>query len=103
MLISFAALLISLFETERVNSVWTAEKVSFRGIALDVFPSGMGPSAWHELKILLWVTICFLILLFYEILGVQRACLYRSVSVTDVFASAEISRVTSLSLILHCL
>jgi hypothetical protein len=69
--VSLAATIAVFFETERVNSVWTTEKLGFSWIALNVFPSGVGPSAWHELKILLWVPASFLILLFIEIFGLN--------------------------------
>lgn len=91
------------FETKRVNSVWTGKELSFGWIALDVFPSGMGPSAWHKLKILLRVPINFLILLFYEIFWVHRTWLERFASVAPILTPAEISRFCHLPLILHFL
>lgn len=102
-IVSLATILSILFETKRVNSVWTGKELGFCWIALDVFPSGMGPSAWHELKILFWVPVSFLILLFYEILWVQRTWLKWFTSVASVLASAEVSRIHHLPLILHSL
>jgi predicted acyltransferase len=62
-----ASVSLGIFETERVNSVWAAEELGFAWITLNVLPSCVGPSAGNELKILFWVLVYFLILLFYEI------------------------------------
>ena len=37
--------------SETVNPIWTIEKLSLAGISLNVFPAGVGPSAWYKLQI----------------------------------------------------
>ena len=102
-IVSLAPALHIFFETKRVNSVWAGKELGFWGIALNILPSGMGPSAWYELKILFWVPTSFLILLFYEITWVHCTWLEGSISITSVLASTEISGPCHLPLILHFL
>lgn len=102
-IVSLAPVLHIFLETKRVNSVWAGKELGFGWIALNIFPSGMGPSAWHELKILFWVPASFLILLFYEITWVHCTWLERFISVASVLASTEISGPCHLPLILHFL
>lgn len=41
-------------EPERINSIGVLEELSTCWIFLDVFPTGVRPSAWYQLKVLLW-------------------------------------------------
>ena len=99
-----AALLTFFFETERVNSVGRTKELSFGWITLDILPSGVRPSAWHELKILFWVAVGFLSLLFWDIIRRHWTWLDWFTSIANVFTSSKIFGITiSLSLILHYL
>ena len=100
---SSATFLALIFETERVNSVWTTEKLGLAWIALNILPTRVGPSARNELKVLLWDAVIFLILLFYVAPSGEPTCLLRFASVLRVLASTEILRTASLFLNLHCL
>ena len=103
-IVSLAPVLHIFFETERVNSVWAGKELGFGWITLDIFPSGMGPSAWYELKIFFWVgPTGFLILLFYETIWVHCTWLKRFISVALVLASTEVFGPWHLPLILHFL
>jgi hypothetical protein len=103
-IVSLAPVLHIFFETERVNSVWAGKELGFGWITLDILPSGMRPSAWHELKIFFWVgPTGFLILLFYETIWVHCTWLKRFISVALVLASTEVFGPWHLPLILHFL
>ena len=55
-------LLDVMLKSEWVNPVWAAKEVVIFRIRLNVFPSGVGPPAWNELKVLFWWhTIVFIL------------------------------------------
>ena len=86
-------LFLSILEAKRVNSVGAAEELSLGWIALNVFPSGVGPSAWHELQVLFRIPLNSCLLLKCKlILVIVAAWVLRSSSVV-VSASAEPVRI----------
>lgn len=51
-----------LLKSEGIDSVWAAKEVVIFRVSLNIFPSGVGPPAWNELKVLFWWHTIILIL-----------------------------------------
>lgn len=51
-----------LLKSEWIDSVWAAKEVVIFRVSLNIFPSGVGPPAWNELKVLFWWHTIILIL-----------------------------------------
>ena len=70
----------SIFKTERVDSVWAAEELGFCRIALNIFPSGVRPSAWDKLQVFFRVPGFVVWLLLFKIWLVESTLILGSAS-----------------------
>ena len=70
----------SIFKTERVDSVWAAEELSFCRITLNIFPSGVRPSAWDKLQVFFRIPGFVVWLLLFKICFVESTLILGSAS-----------------------